>query len=332
MKAARFHGTEDGLKIEDVEVPEPDAGEVLVEVAGSGVCHSDLHILDGDLPLPNTPITLGHENAGYVDSTGAGVEVDEGTPVAVYGPWGCGSCEVCLRGEDQLCDFLEWVSVGYDGGYAEYLLVPNERYVLPLDGLDPVEAAPLTDAALTAYRSVGKVRDATTPAADVMVVGVGGLGGFAVQFARRATSGDVVTVDLEPEKLERAERLGADVTVDASAERVGSRVDEVDAVVDLVGSDESLRTATNVLDRRGVLVLAGIGGGSVPFSWNPLQPAEMQMETVHWGSVPELQEVLEFAGEGKLEVDYETVGFDDLHETFRRLEEGEVDGRAVLTP
>jgi propanol-preferring alcohol dehydrogenase len=333
MRAARFY-PRDGLRIEEVPRPEVGPGELLVEVGGCGVCHSDLHIVDGEIPIPQ-PTTLGHEVAGTVAETGDGVDLDPGTEVAVFGGWGCGACEVCERGEDQLCNLTNWLGIGHDGGYAEYLRVPTERYVLPLDGLDPATAAPLTDAALTPYRAVRRAGD-LTPADSVVCLGVGGLGGFGVQFAAM-TGARVVAVDIDAGKLDRAAALGAHATVDASESGVPRRIREATdggaaAVLDFVGTDETLQWASNVLGTDGHLVLAGIGGGATAFSWNPLVGQEVTYRTVQWGSVTELREVLAIAADGRLTVETEPVGFDDLHDTFDRLEEGAIDSRAVLVP
>lgn len=335
MRAARYYPQEGDLRVEDVPRPDVGPGEVLVEVAGCGLCHSDLHVMDGDMPLLE-PRVLGHEVAGTVAETGRGVALDEGTDVAVFGGWGCRSCRVCARGEDQLCNLTDWLGIGHDGGYAEYVRVPTEKYLVPLDGLDPVEAAPLTDAALTPYRTVERAKP-LTPADTVVVLGVGGLGGFGVQFAR-LTGARVVAVDVTAAKCDRAARLGAHETVNASETSVPAAVrDATDgrgatAVLDFVGTDETLQWASNCLATDGRLVLAGIGGGATDFSWNPLVGSEVTYRTVQWGSVDELRDVLAVARQGRLTVEVERVGFGELHETFERLAEGTVDARAVLTP
>ena len=331
MRAARFHPDE-GLRIEEVPRPEVGAGEVLVEVAACGVCHSDLHVLDGDLPLVE-PRVLGHEVAGTVAETGDGVGLAAGTDVAVFGGWGCRDCGVCARGDDQLCNLTNWLGIGHDGGYAEYLRVPTADYCLPLEKLNPVEAAPLTDAALTAYRSLRKAE--VGPGDSVAVVGVGGLGAFGVQFGR-LWGCRVVAVDRGPAKLERAEELGADAAVetDGSVPRDirAAAGGPVDAVVDFVGVDETLRWASNVLGADGHLVLAGIGGGSIEFAWNPLVGSEVTYRTVQWGTPAELRDVLDLARRGRLSVDIERVGLADLPATLERLEAGDVEGRAVVVP
>ena len=331
MRAARFHPGE-GLRIEEVPPPEVGAGEVLVEVIACGVCHSDLHVMDGDLPLVE-PRVLGHEVAGTVVETGAGVDLAAGTDVAVFGGWGCRDCETCARGDDQLCNLTNWLGIGHDGGYAEYLRVPTADYCLPLEGLDPVEAAPLTDAALTAYRSLRKTE--VGPGDSVAVVGVGGLGSFGVQFGR-LWGCQVVAVDRDPAKLERTEELGADAAVgtDGSVPRdiKAAAGGPVDAVVDFVGVDETLRWASNVLGADGYLVLAGIGGGSIEFAWNPLVGSEVTYRTVQWGTPAELRDVLDLARQGRLSVDVEPVGLADLPATLERLEAGDIEGRAVVVP
>ncbi|MDY7083047.1 MAG: alcohol dehydrogenase catalytic domain-containing protein, partial [Halobacteria archaeon] len=262
MKAARFYGASEGLKIEDVPLPEIGSNEILVRVEGAGICHSDLHILEGDLPLPNLPTTLGHENAGFVEEIGdeldiQGTGIEQGTPVAVYGPWGCGNCHVCSRGEYQLCNVIEWVGIGHDGGYAEYLRVPNPEYLVRLDSLEPTEAAPLTDAGVTSYRAVRRAEKSLTPSRPIVIIGIGGVGQYAVQFADMLTGSDVIAVDIDDEKLDKAERLGADVTVNGD-KNLSSEVRQVSndgggtagtgtgagagagAVLDFVGTDETL--------------------------------------------------------------------------------------------
>jgi propanol-preferring alcohol dehydrogenase len=334
MRAARFHPGE-GLRIETVDRPEPGPGEVVVEVAGCGLCHSDLHLMDGDLPLTG-PTTLGHEVAGRAAETGHGVGLDVGTEVAVFGGWGCreAGCPHCSAGLDQRYNLVSWMGIGTDGGYAEYVRVPTERYLLPLDGLNPAEAAPLTDAALTPDRTVRTAGD-LGPADTVVVVHVGGLGAFGVQFAAM-TGARVVAVDLDTDRLERAAALGAAVTVDASAARVPGAVKReagrAAAVLDFVGSDETLGRGTNLLKTGCRLVLAGLAGGSVPFEWNPLVGSEVSFHTVSWGSLPELREVLKMARQGRLDWETVPVGFENLHETLERLQAGKVSGRAVLTP
>ena len=157
MRAARIHQYGAGLVVEDVPTPQPGPGQVLVRVEGAGFCHSDIHVIDGDIRiLPRMPLIIGHENAGTVAALGSGVtSVREGDRVAVFGAWGCGRCDYCVTGFEQLCETPQWAGLSiHDGGYAEYLLVPHERYLVKLGKLEPKVAAPMTDAALTPYRAI----------------------------------------------------------------------------------------------------------------------------------------------------------------------------------
>lgn len=337
MQAVRFHGPGEGLRVETVARPDPGPGELLLEVAACGLCHSDLHIMDGDLPL-TPPQTLGHETTGTVVETGAGVDhIEPGTDAAVFGGWGCGHCRVCTRGEDQLCNLMSWQGIGTDGGLAEYLLVPDPRYVLPIPELDPVEAVPLTDAALTPYRAVRRAREHIDPADTVVTVGVGGLGQYGVQFAAM-TGAKVIAADVDDRKLELAAELGADVTVNTNTQRLPSVVrSESDGggaavAIDFVGKDETLQACGNVLGTGGHLYIVGIGGGSFELSFNPLFGSELTATNVFWGGINELRDVLNLARDGRLDMGIERVGFDEVADAYDRLEHGEIERRAVLVP
>ncbi|AQL42075.1 hypothetical protein BV210_04805 [Halorientalis sp. IM1011] len=337
MQAARFYGSGTGLEIETVDRPTPGPGEVLVEVEACGICHSDLHILEGDVPI-STPRTLGHEAAGSVAEVGAGVDnVTEGESVAVHGAWGCGHCDVCARGDTQLCNVMLWEGIGQDGAYAEYVLVPDERYVLPIGDLDPVQAAPLTDAALTPYRAVSRAREHLSPADTLTIIGIGGLGQYAVQFAAM-TGAQVVAVDLDAAKLDLAEDLGADVTIDAATEDVRDRIRAVTdrqgvrVAIDFVANEETLQWCSNTLAAQGQMFVVGLGDGTFDVQFNPLIGSEVTATSCYWGSLPELRDVLGIARRGKLDVGVETVGFSDLNDVLERLDHGDIHRRAVLTP
>jgi propanol-preferring alcohol dehydrogenase len=145
---------------------------VLVKVAAAGVCHSDLHQQDGSVPAHRIPPIMGHENAGWVAGLGQGAEgLAEGDPVVVYGGWGCGHCRFCLGGQEQLCDGARWGGLGPDGGYADYLLVPATRHLLPAGHLDLVKAAGLTDAGLSSYRAVKKALPYLPAGTTALVIG-----------------------------------------------------------------------------------------------------------------------------------------------------------------
>ena len=197
-------------------MPEPGPGQVLVKVGGAGACHSDLHLLEAPAGSRSftLPFTLGHENAGWVETMGPGATgFTPGDPVIVYGPWGCGLCMNCRTGHGELLRAPGKPSPGglggTDGGMAEYLLVPSTRYLIPLGGLDPREAAPLTDAGLTSYHAVKRSVHLLGPGSTAVVIGAGGLGQMAIQVLKALCSATtVVAVDTSADKLEDRRRDG----------------------------------------------------------------------------------------------------------------------------
>lgn len=338
MKATRF--IEVGKPIQIEELPDPRVGptDVLVRIAGAGVCHSDLHVIDGEVNVRQRPITLGHENAGVVEAVGERVtDLKPGDGVAVFGAWGCGRCAQCERGEDNLCLQPTFPGVTVDGGWAEKLLVPHPRNLVKLDGLDPVVAAPLTDAALTPYRAVRKVVSRLGPGRTLAIIGVGGLGHMALQIIRAlAPATRVVAVDLSDDKLAMATELGADHCVNAQGD-VGPAVKALtggagaDAVIDFVGNDASLANAAASVAIAGKLVVVGIAGGTLPFSFWKM-PLECEVTTSIWGNRQELKEVLELARRGLIRPHIERQPLDAINEVVARLHAGTVRGRVVLTP
>ena len=327
-----------------VEVDEPHAGpgQVVVRVGGAGVCHSDLHFLGelGDLlPWP-LPFTLGHENAGWVHELGEGATgLEPGQAVAVYGAWGCGVCGRCLIGLENYCDHPADAplggGLGGDGGMAEYLLVPSARHLVPLpDGLSPAQAAPLTDAGLTPYHAVRRSSTKLGPTSTAVVIGVGGLGHLAVQILRATTAATVVAVDVKKEALALAD--GAHHTVEAG-ELAAIQVRELteglgaDVVLDFVGSDDTLATARACVRPMGDLTIVGIAGGTLPYNFFAL-PYEVSVQSVYWGSRPELVELLALAGRGLIRPEITTFPLDRAPEAYRALQAGTVTGRAVVVP
>lgn len=337
MKATRF--TEVGKPIQLEELPDPEVGptDVLVRIAGAGVCHSDLHVIDGEVNVRQRPITLGHENAGVIEAVGAQVtDLQPGDGVAVFGAWGCGACPQCERGEDNLCLRPVFPGVTVDGGWAEKLLVPHPRNLVKLEGLDPVIAAPLTDAALTPYRAVRKLLSRLGPGRTLAVIGVGGLGHMALQIVRAlAPATTVVAVDLSEDKLAMATELGADHCVAAAAD-VGATIQALtgggaDAVIDFVGNDASLANAAASLAVGGKLVIVGIAGGTLNFSFWKM-PLECEVTTSIWGNRQELKEVLALAWRGLIQPHIERQPLEAINDVIARLHAGGVRGRVVLTP
>jgi propanol-preferring alcohol dehydrogenase len=343
MKVLRLSAP-DTLEVTTAPRPEPGPGEVLVKVGAAGVCHSDLHIMEAPAGAFPLPMTLGHENAGWVDALGPGVTGwTKGDAVAVYGILGCGTCLACLRGRDNECRTVPVGGIGIsrDGGMAEYVSVPA-RQLLPLDGLDVAQAAPLTDAALTPYHAIALARDVLRPGTTCVVIGVGGLGHISVQILAATTAVRVIAVDTSPDALELARRTGAHHTVRSDArataairELVGPGPGGAEAVFDFVAVDQTLALAASVVSTGGRLLLVGLGGGRLgirPGVGNIGIPMETRVVVPFWGTRAELAEVLALARAGRIRAHVETFSLADAPAAYQQMRAGRLRGRAVITP
>ncbi|MFJ2767614.1 alcohol dehydrogenase catalytic domain-containing protein [Streptomyces sp. NPDC087300] len=330
--------------------PVPPHG-ALVQVRACGLCGTDLHLAAGELaplfPLPEFPWVLGHEVAGVVAELGPDArppaDVAEGSPVAVYGPGGCGDCARCTTGHQQLCPGAGgWLGVGRAGGFAEYVAVSDARHLLPLKGLPAEQAAPLTDAGLTAYHAVRRALPALAsrgPRGAVVVIGLGGVGSFAVQLARLLAPAMVVSCVRRPAELaDHARRLGADALA-GLADGPGCLRDlapggEVDAVIDTVGTAESMKLAAAVLRPSGRCLVVGAKGGTVSLGvGSPDVPFETELSTSVWGGLTELHDLLQLAHAGRLDLGHvRRYPLADAARAAADLKAGRIRGRAVLCP
>ena len=236
-----------------------------------------------------------------------------------------------------MCDESRWVGHGPPGGYARYLLVPAQRHLELIGDLDPVEAACLTDAGLTSYRAVRRALPRLVPGSLAVAIGIGGLGHLGLQYLKALSPARVVAIDTSPGARQVATELGADVVFDPRGLDVGSVVRDLgggegaDAVIDFVGSDATLAVAKSLVKRRSVIVIVGLGGGTLPYTFLDF-PAEVDLCTANWGSRTELSEVITLARQGLVSPRVERHPLDSINEVFARLEAGEVRGRAVLIP
>lgn len=342
MRAARLHAYGEPLLLEEIPRPEPGPGQMVVKVEGAGFCHSDLHIIDGEIQvLPRMPMTLGHENAGIVDEIGAGVTlVKPGDPVAVYGGWGCGHCDMCVTGQEQMCAAPSWVGLSdYDGGYAEYLLVPHERYLVPLRNLDPKVAAPFTDAALTPYRAIKRSASHIQPDHPVLLIGAGGLGQFGVKLLHLLTGSQIIVVDVNEEKLQVALEYGAHFALDGRDPEVRDQIIKigggsgVGAAFDFVGADETLDLAFACTRPGGKVTQIGLAGGHAELTLFKNLPFEIAFEGTLWGTIKELREVIALAETRRLTpIELEFEPLERINAVYENLKAGKVRGRVVITP
>jgi alcohol dehydrogenase, propanol-preferring len=345
MRALRLARWQSEPELVEVATPMPGPGEVLIAVDAAGLCHSDLHIMEwpeGAVPW-KLPFTLGHENAGTVVALGPKTSgVTEGERVLIHARWGCGHCWHCLQGNENRCPHsLELLGgqgggAGRDGGLAEYMVVPSARYLVPLGDLDTLQAAPLTDAALTPYHAIMQWPEQLRPNGCAVVIGVGGIGHMAVQLLRALSAVRIVAVDVREEGLELALRSGAHAALDgrdltASELRAETGSGGATLVLDCVASDATLALAAGVVATGGAISYIGRGGGTLPVSLGALPP-ECSVTIPTWGTLAELVEVVALARAGEIHTEIERLTLDDALEGYRRLRRGEVVGRAVVSP
>jgi propanol-preferring alcohol dehydrogenase len=330
-------------QVVDVPRPEPRPHEVLLRVLAAGVCRTDLDLLRSGGSRLALPVTLGHEVVGEVVAHGEGVTSPaRGTVVAVYELLGCGACAACASGRDNVCREVVPGAIGItrDGGMADHVAAPV-RNVVPLGAVDPVHAAPLTDAGMTALHAVERARSLLEPGATAVVVGIGGLGHLAVQFLRATSEVRVLALDVDRARLDLAATLGADDGVltgpDATAGILAANGDrKVDVVFDFVGAQESLDLAAEVTGRGGAIVVTGGGGGRMSISarMGAGGAPDREVAIVHTfgGTRDDLVCALALAEAGRVRTHVEVSELAAAGRVLADLEAGRVLGRAVLVP
>ncbi len=334
MKAAVVRSFTEPLAIEDVAIPVPGYGQVVVKIETSGLCHTDIHAAHGDWPVkPNPPFIPGHEGVGLVDRIGEGVKhLKEGDRVAI--PWlgsACGFCEYCVSGWETLC--LQQQNTGYsvNGSYAEYALAEAGYIGKVPNGVDPLDAAPLTCAGVTTYKAV-KVSGAR--ASDLVAIyGIGGLGHLALQYAS-ITGASVAAVDLVESKLTLAKSLGAEYTFNSTTcdpaveiQRLGG----ADVAIVLAVSPKAAESAFKSLRRGGRLVFVALPKDNfvhLPIFETVLQGISVIGSIV--GTRRDLSETFQLHAEGRTKVIRQTRKLEEVNSSFEQIESGKVDARLVF--
>jgi propanol-preferring alcohol dehydrogenase len=337
MRAAVLHAFKEPLVLEDVPRPVPGPTDLLIQLEACGVCHSDLHLADGDWPqlaaATKKPLILGHEIAGRVIERGGAVrEFQIGDRVGlpwIY--WTCGECEFCREGNENLCVKQKITGVTVDGGFASFVKAPASHVVPIPDGLSAMEAAPLFCAGVTVYRALRQAR--IVKGQRLAIFGIGGLGHIAVQIGRELGA-EVVAIDVSDAKLALAKSLGAAIGLNASSPNIAKELRATGGVhVALVTS--AARAAYDVafscLRPTGTLLVVGLPAEKICFPPILMAAGEVCIRASAVGTRQDVREVLALAAAGKIRCETTTYPLHEVNSVLERLRHGAVSGRAVLT-
>lgn len=338
MKTAVLHEFKHPLVIEEIERPEPGPGDVLIQVEACGVCHSDVHVADGDwrqfAGIVKKPLVTGHEIAGRVVEKGADVEgLSVGDHVGVpWLHWTCGECDFCRSGFENLCVAQKITGVTVDGGYAEFVRAPASHTEKIPEGLSSTEAAPLFCAGVTVYRALRQAQIA--PGQRLAVLGIGGLGHLAVQIGI-VFGAEVIALDLYEDKLALAKSLGASATLNAAAPGAAKVVrGQGGAHVAIVtsASRAAYDLAFNCLRPTGTLLAVGLPAENVCFPPIMMAAKEAHIRAISVGTRQDLRDVLAIAAAGKVRCKVAARPLDAVNDVLEELRRGQVTGRIVLVP
>lgn len=328
QKACVYDSSVGKLELREIPVPQPKPSQVLLKIEGAGLCHSDLHIIHGDNPLPGKYV-MGHEIAGKVVTVGAGVDEErfpQGKLFAFFGPNGCGSCSNCRKGYDNQCQTHQhYYGLGIDGGYQEYI-VAEPRSLIPVpNGISAPVAAVTTDAVLTPYHAA--IRAGVTSGSTVLVFGLGGLGMNAVQVAKYFGA-KVIACDLREEQTKKAKVLGADVTfVDLPEDPLN-----VDIVLDVVGHKSTFYLAQKHVRPMGKIVPVGLASTLLEFKQHPASQREIEIISTFWGTSSQLMECLDLVARGVINPQVETCSLEEVNDVLNKLEKGQINTRMAVVP
>jgi len=331
LKAARLHRIGEKLRIDAMEVPQPEPNDVIVDIRAAGICHSDINYRDGVSPVGKLPLILGHEIAGLVSKTGERVKgIGEGDRVCVHYVRSCGNCSFCRTDRENFCEQYQMIGKDIDGGFAEYIRVPASN-ILKLPSIIPFEQGCILGCAVsTAYHALrrGRIR-----AQDIVVVyGVGGLGAQAIPLAKIFNAGKVVAVDISDDKLKLAKKLGADETVNAATQDPAQRIEEMtegklaDLVLDFVGTAKVIEQEIRCVGKSGRMVLVGIGPEEIKVSpYKTIIGKEMELIGVNDHLKSELAQAIDMVASGRMDLSTSIthrVHLDEVNTGLKILEEG----------
>jgi NAD+-dependent secondary alcohol dehydrogenase Adh1 len=340
MKAVRLHEYKKSPSLDEIPQPDLEAPhDVIVRIGGAGVCRTDLHLIDGwfqDLLPPEIPLTLGHENAGWVEAVGDAVTSTKvGDSVIVHPLRTCGVCWGCRHGEDMYCQVGSFPGVTVDGGYAEYLRTHERSIVVLPEGTNPAEVAPHADAGLTAFRAVRKASNLLEPGQTAVVIGVGGLGHIAIQLLHEMTPARVAAIDPAERGRELASLTGAETVLDSdgAAEAVADLTAGLgaDVVIDFVGEHGTPNQAISMLKQGGTYLAVGYGG-ELTLPTVELVLKEISVTGNLVGNFADLSDLMKLVTDGRVKLETKTYPLEDAVQALDDLDNGRIKGRGVLVP
>lgn len=333
MFAAKYIPGQKTLSIQDVPRPIPKANEVLLKVKAAGICHSDLHILSGEIPYPSS-FTMGHEGCGEVVEVGSEVKTQfkKGVLYAVHGPNPCGKCSYCESGRDNLCNSPErsYLGIGADGAYAEYMVVPARNIVEVPAGISAEVAAVATDAVLTPYHAIKKLGEVKANT-KTLVIGLGGLGMNGAQIAL-ALGADLTVSDLRESSLEKAKSFGVKNLINAKKIEDELKPQTFEVVFDFVGNEKTFQQAQKFVKPGGTIVLVGLGCAQAPITVASFITFEVRVQGSFWGTHKEMEEVYDLIAKGKLNPQVQTAPLKEVNHWLEELEAGRIPARMALIP
>ncbi len=325
MRAAQLTEPKKPLELVEVPIPRPDRREILIKVKAAGICSSDLHYQDGRSQVTRLPITLGHEVSGEVVECGKEVRgLNTGDRVCLFYLVTCGDCIECCTGNDNYCNEAKMLGKNIAGGFAEYLVIPARNAFIFPKSIPFAQAALLTDAVATPFHALSRADIKTGD--SVLIIGIGGLGLHAVQIAKIMGAGQVIAMDLEPEKLDLALKVGATAVINPRKDNVEEKIKNlsrggVDVAVELIGLPKTIRQAIDCTGLGGRTVIVGICPEEIGL--NPYHDLLLKERTI-LGSADQSRAdfpvIIELASKKRLDMSYSVTYEIPLEEINRGLE------------
>ena len=349
MKVAQIVEPNKSLKISEIETPKPTGMQVLVKVKAVGVCHSDLHLWEGGYDTGDGfmkvtdrgvkfPVIPGHEIVGKVSEIGDSVtEIKVGDDVLVY-PWiGCGICPTCEKGDTNLCEAPKSLGVFQDGGYAEYSMIPDYKFLIKISGIDLEGAASLSCSGLTAYTAVKKA--ISNSPENILIVGAGGLGLMGVQISKALSNAKIICADLDDQKLKKAQEMGAHHVINTKDPEASKNILSIcnekgaDSIIDFVNAPPTVKLDLSVIRKRGNIILVGLFGGAVDLPLVSIPLKAITIQGAYTGNYNDLVELVDLAKKGIVKpIVSKRYVLDEANNALEDLRSRKVIGRAIIIP